>query len=43
LQLNLKTVDAYQTTDANKIDPIEVDGVTYAIIEDRFIKAKYLK
>jgi hypothetical protein len=21
-----------------KIDPIEVDGVTYAIIEDRFIK-----
>lgn len=24
-----------------KIDPIYVDGVTYAIIEDRFIKAKY--
>ena len=38
-----ETVDAYQTQMQVKIDPIEVDGVTYAIIEDRFIKAKYLK
>lgn len=26
-----------------KIDPIFIDGVTYALIEDRFIKAKYIK
>jgi hypothetical protein len=43
LQFAGNLVDAYQTQMQVKIDPIEVDGVTYAIIEDRFIKAKYLK
>ncbi len=25
-----------------KIDPVEYNGITYGIIEDRFIKAKYI-
>lgn len=32
--------NAYETRMQVKIDPIEVDGVMYAIIEDRVIKAK---
>jgi hypothetical protein len=32
--------DAYQTVMQVRIDPVEVEGVQYAIIEDRVIKAK---
>lgn len=33
----------YEMITRIKIDPIIVDGVTFAIIEDRLIKAKYKK
>jgi len=36
-----ETVDAYQTQMQVKIDPIEFEGYTFALIEDRFLKAKY--
>jgi len=36
-----ETVDAYQTQTQVKIDPIEFDGYTFALIEDRYLKAKY--
>lgn len=32
--------DSYETVMQVKIDPVEIDGVMYALIEDRFIKAK---
>lgn len=32
--------DAYETTMRVKIDPIEIDGVIYALVDDRIIKAK---
>lgn len=34
-----ETTDAYSMQLQIKVDPIEVDGVTYAIVEDRVIKA----
>lgn len=33
--------DTDQTRGRIKIDPLTVNGVTYAIVEDRFIKAKF--
>lgn len=36
-----ESVDAYQTQMQVKIDPIEFEGYTFALIEDRFLKAKY--
>lgn len=36
-----ETLDAYQTQMQVKIDPIEFEGYTFALIEDRFLKAKY--
>ena len=33
--------DAYEKISRIKVDPILVDGVTYGIIEDRLIKARY--
>jgi hypothetical protein len=36
-----ETVDAYQIQQQVKIDPIEFEGYTFALIEDRFLKAKY--
>ena len=35
--------NAYETISRIKIDPIMVDGVMYAIIEDRTVKDKYKK
>lgn len=32
--------DAYESVMQVKIDPVEIDGNMYALIEDRFIKAK---
>lgn len=33
--------NSHETTSQLKIDPIEFDGFTYMIIEDRFIKTKF--
>lgn len=33
--------NTYETITQVKIDPIKVDGIAYAIIEDRFIKSKF--
>jgi hypothetical protein len=35
-----ESTNAYEEIMQVKIDPIEVDGVMYALIEERFIKAK---
>jgi hypothetical protein len=35
--------NAYEVREQIKIDPIQVGLNTFAIIEDRFIKAKFLK
>lgn len=35
-----ESTDSYQTVMQVKIDPVEIDGVIYTLIEDRFIKAK---
>ena len=40
VQVKVETTDAYSLQKQIKIDPIEVEGVVYAIIEDRVIKAK---
>jgi hypothetical protein len=32
--------DSYETVMQVRIDPVEIDGNMYALIEDRFIKAK---
>jgi hypothetical protein len=34
-----ETTDQYQSVMQIKVDPIEVDGIVYAIIDDRMIKA----
>ena len=41
IPVKTETVDAYQTQMQVKIDPIEFEGYTFALIEDRFLKAKY--
>lgn len=33
--------NAYETSAQLKLDPIEFGGITFAIIEDRFIKTKF--
>jgi len=38
-----ETNNAYEVREQIKIDPLEVNGNTFAIIEDRFIKSKILK
>ena len=35
-----ESTNAYESIMQVKIDPIEVDGVMYALIEERYIKAK---
>lgn len=42
MTVNVKSEDtnAYEVITQVKIDPFEVDGVMYALIDERFIKAK---
>lgn len=37
----LNPENTHETISRIKIDPIFIDGITYAIIEDRYIKAKF--
>jgi hypothetical protein len=34
--------NVYEEVGSIKFDPILIDGIFYAILEDRFIKARYL-
>jgi hypothetical protein len=43
ISVRSESTNAYEEVKQIKIDPLVVNGVTYAIVEDRLIKAKYKK